>query len=80
MRSGTGRTLGATATDGRALARLEIRVDGRLYRGWTLAGVRAARSAWVSPSWLRRGQHLVRWTAWDAAGNVRTRCYWLTVR
>jgi hypothetical protein len=80
VRAGSGRTIGTTVADNRRLARLEVRVDGRLTRTWFLAGTRATRSVVVASSRLRVGRHLVRWTVRDAAGHVRTRTYWLYVR
>jgi uncharacterized protein YkwD len=80
LNAGYGRTIGATVADGVRLARLEVRVDGRLARAWTLSGTLAERHVYISASWLRRGRHLVRWTVRDAAGNVRTSAFYLYVR
>lgn len=80
VRAGNARTVGATVTDNRALRRLELRVDGRLLRAWTLAGTRTVRSTTVPAGRLPPGRHLVRWTARDAAGNVRSTSFWLYVR
>jgi len=80
VRAGHGRTVGATVTDNQALRRLEVRVDGRLVRTWTLSGTRATRSAAI-PAWrLPVGRHLVRWAVADAAGNARSTSFWLYVR
>ncbi|MCU0482992.1 MAG: CAP domain-containing protein [Chloroflexi bacterium] len=80
VRAGYGRTIGATVADDVLLARLEVRIDGRLARAWTLSGTSAVRSVLVSSSWLRAGRHQVRWTLRDAAGHVVSRSYWLYVR
>jgi uncharacterized protein YkwD len=80
VRVSTGATVGATVTDNRALRGLEVRLDGRLLRTWTLSGTRATRSTTI-PTWrLPVGRHLVRWTARDAAGNARSTSLWLYVR
>lgn len=80
VRAGASRTVGATVTDNVALRRLEMRVDGRLVRTWTLGGTRATRSATI-PAWrLHVGRHLVRWAVVDAAGNARSTSFWLYVR
>jgi hypothetical protein len=80
VRAGSSRTLRAVVTDDRALARLEVRVDGRLARTWILAGTRADRWVVISSTWLRVGSHRVVWTARDLAGLVRTRSFVLLVR
>ncbi len=80
VRAGYRRTIGTTVADDRRLARLEVRVDGRLTRTWLLSGTRAERSVVVAASRLTVGRHQVRWTVRDAAGHVRTRSYWLYVR
>jgi uncharacterized protein YkwD len=80
VRAGASRTVGATVSDNLALRRLEMRVDGRLLRTWTLGGTRATRSATI-PAWrLPVGRHLVRWAVVDAAGNARSTSFWLYVR
>ncbi len=79
VRAGYGRTIGATVSDDRALGKLAVRVDGRLARTWTLEGTTATRQVLVSATWLPRGRHSIAWTAWDAAGNVHTRSYFLYV-
>ena len=78
--AGLGRTIGATVADNQALRRLELRVDGRLTRAWTLSGTRTIRSVLVPSSRLPVGGHLVRWTVRDAAGNVRSTSFYLYVR
>jgi hypothetical protein len=80
VRAGNRRTIGTTVTDDRGLARLEVRVDGRLAKSWSLSGTRADRTVVISASWLKVGRHQVRWTTRDAAGHARTRAYWLYVR
>jgi hypothetical protein len=80
VRAGYGRTLGATVADNVRLARVEVRVDGRLARAWTLTGTLAERRVLISSTWLRKGRHQVRWTVRDAAGNVRSTSFWLYVR
>jgi hypothetical protein len=74
------RTIGTTVADDRGLLWLEVRVDGRLARTWSLSGTRAARSVVISATWLKAGRHQIRWNVRDAAGNLRTRAYWLYVR
>jgi len=80
VRAGNARTVAATVTDNRALRRLEVRIDGHLLRAWNLSGTRTIRSTTI-PAWrLPAGRHLVRWTARDAAGNLRSTSFWLDVR
>lgn len=80
VRAGLGRTIGATVADNRALRRLEVYVDGRLTRTWTLSGTGEVRSVLVPSSRLTIGRHLVRWTVRDAAGNYRSASFYLYVR
>jgi hypothetical protein len=80
VRAGSGRRIGASVADDRALRRLRVWVDGRLVRTWSPGGTRATRSVYV-PAWrLGSGRHTVRWTVRDAAGNVRSVTVRLRVR
>jgi uncharacterized protein YkwD len=71
-RAGSARTIGATVADRVQLARLEVRLDGRLVQAWALGGTTAERRVTVPSASLPAGRHQVRWTARDAAGNARS--------
>jgi hypothetical protein len=77
---GHGRTIRATVADERSLRSLQVWLDGRSIRTWALGGSSATRSAYLSASRLTVGRHAVRWVVRDAAGNARTRTFWLVVR